>query len=267
MEQDATQTGSIRVADDDSEPDTLQQSVMLLKQNLYAVDLEEATEPASLRGIRTTDDLSFDPAALIGALLNHPNITVECETEVQSIRPRAGQPAGDTPLLTVWARKHYIWAKNVILANSAHAIRLNRSLGDVISPLAMHAVDFHTEIALPTPWVLKNGEVIVQALDEHTWRMVGWTGDNEDVLARLAEAADRLCRGAPVTARHTWWVAQSQDGLPVVGQLPDAPNVYVVNGLGPWGLSWAFVAADRLVSLLIHGEDPALLGIDRFFAQ
>ncbi len=267
MEQDATQTGSIRIADSDSESDTLQQSITLLKQDSYTVDLNEPTEPASLRGIKTIDDLSFDPAALTAALLNHPNITVECEAEVQSIKPRAGQPGGDTPLLTVWARKHYIWTKNVVLANSAYAIRLNRSLGDVISPLAMHAVDLRTEIALPTPWVLKNGEVIVQALDEHTWRMVGWTGDNKDVLAQLTEVAEQLCPGVPVTARHTWWVAQSQDGLPIVGQLPDTPNVYVVNGLGPWGLSWAFIAADRLVSLLIHGEDPALLGVDRFFAQ
>lgn len=261
MSQIVTPTGSLRIADG---ANILQQSVTLLKQDLYNVDLEDVTEPAPLTGLKTNDDLSFDPMALINALLDHPNITVECEAEVQTFKPSTEQPLGETPILTVWAHKHYIWTKNVILANGAYAVHLSHSLSDLISPLAMHAVDLRTEIALPIPLVLKNGQVVVKALDENTWRMVGWTDDNEDVLALLTEVVEQLCPGAPVTARHAWWVARSRDGLPVVGQLPDSPNVYAASGLGPWGLSWAFVTADRLISQLIHGEDPGLLRIGRF---
>lgn len=257
-----TQTGSFRVVDGDAE--ALQQSATLLKQDLYAADLEEIAEPVNMTGLKTNDDLSFDPTALIVTLLDHPNITIEYETEVQAIKQPTGQPLGDKALLTVWAHKHYIWTKKVILANGAYAVRLDQNVADVISPLAMHAVDFQTEAALPTPWILDNGEVVVQKLDDDTWRMVGWTDSGEDVLALIADAAAELCPDTPVEARHTWWVAHSKDSLPVVGQIPDAPNVYVASGLGAWGLSWAFVAADRLVSQLIHGEDPGLLSIDRF---
>ena len=260
LDQTTTQTGSFRIADGDAE--MLQQSATLLKQDLYAVELEEITEPMNIAGLKTNDDLAFDPAALTRALLDHPNITVEYETEVQAIKTTA-PPQDDAPL-TVWARKRYIWTKNVILANGAHAVRLDQGLANIVSPLAMHAVDFQTEIALPIPWVLENGKVVVQKLDDNTLRMVGWTKDEEDVLTLITDAAEELCPAAPVVARHTWWVAQSQDGLPVVGQSSSTPNVYFVSGLGPWGLSWVFVAADQLVSLLIHNEIPDTLSIERF---
>ncbi len=263
LHQEATHVGSFRMTDDDTEAGLLQESAVLLRQNLYAAEIDDATEYGYLVGMRTADDLAFDPAALTAALLDHANITVEYETEVQAIRPHPG-PVSENATLSVWAHKRYLLARKVVLANGAHAIRLNRKLGSILYPTSMHAVDFRNAGVLPTPLVLRQGQVVIQA-HGNDWRMVGWTGAQQDVLPALTEVAQQLCPKAPVIGRHSWWVAQSTDGLPVVGQVPDMPNVYTVNGLGPWGLSWVCVAVDRLIGLLLHGEEVGVLTSERFF--
>jgi glycine/D-amino acid oxidase-like deaminating enzyme len=264
LHQEATHVGSFRVTNDDAEAGLLQESAILLRQDLYAAEMDDAMDYGYTVGMRTADDLAFDPMALVTALLDHPNITVEYQTEVQSIHPHAGR-SSEPATLSVWAHKHYIQTKNVILTNGLHAIRLNRGLANILHSIPMHAIDFRNSGTLSTPLIVQQGQVVIHARG-HEWRMAGWTDAQQDVLSVLTGVTQQLCPDAPVIGRHSWWVAQSTDGLPIVGQLPDAPNVYTVNGLGPWGLSWACVAADRLIGLLVHGEDAGMLMIERFSA-
>lgn len=259
--QQATPVGSLRVTADAAEAVLLQESAVLLRQDLYAAEIDDATDYGFQVGLRTAEDLAFDPEALTAALLDHPNITVEYETEVQAIR-QAQRPT-ETATLSIWARKHYLHAKNVILASGAHAARLCPSLTDIVKPLAMHAIDLRTTAALPTPLIIHQGHVVVQAHGAN-WRMVGWSDTEEDILPMMTGVAQQLCPDAPVAARHSWWTAQSVDGLPVVGEAPDMPNVYIVNGLGPCGWSWVCVAVDRLIGALLHGEKIGMLALNRF---
>ena len=127
----------------------------------------------------------------------------------------------------------------------------------------MHAIDLRNEAALLTPLIINRGQIVVQA-QETSWRLVGWSNSNGDILPMLTEVAQKMCPDAPVLARHSWWTAQSVDGLPVVGQVPDMPNLYVVNGLGPFGWSWACIAVERLIGALLHDEKIGLLALDRF---
>jgi len=262
LHQEASHVGSFRVTDDEAEAGLLQESAILLRQDLYAAEMDDAKDYGYTVGMRTADDLAFDPTALVAALLDHPNITIEYETEVQSIHPHTGR-ASDSATLSVWAHRHYIQTKNVVLTNGPHATRLNHSLAGILHALPMHAIDFRSAGTLPTPLIVQQGRVVIHARDRD-WRMAGWTESEQDVLSMLTGVTQQLCPDAPVIGRHSWWVAQSTDGLPIVGQLPDAPNVYTVNGLGPWGLSWACIAADRLIGSLVHGEDVGLLKIERF---
>jgi len=48
-------------------------------------------------------------------------------------------------------------------------------------------------------------------------------------------------------SRRSGTMGFTPDGLPLVGQLPDLPQVYFAVGFGGRGLAWAFVAAERLV--------------------
>jgi len=262
VHQQATLVGSLRITADAAEAALLQESATLLRQDLYAAEIDDEVAVYGYQvGLRTAEDLAFDPEALTAALLDHPNITVEYETEVQAIRQ--AQRQAETAALSIWARKHYLHAKNIILANGAHAPRLHPGLAGIISPLPMHAIDVRNATALPTPLLINRGQVVVHAHGTD-WRMVGWSSSNEDILPAMAGVAQHLCPDAPVMARHSWWTAQSADGLPVVGQAPDMPNVYVVNGLGPCGWSWVCVAVDRLVGTLLHDEKIGLLSLDRF---
>jgi glycine/D-amino acid oxidase-like deaminating enzyme len=273
VHQQATPVGSLRITDDATEAALLQESSILLRQDLYAAEMDDdvgfanevgktnLTDYGYQAGLRTAEDLTFEPEALTAALLDHANITVEYETEVQAIR-QAQRPA-DAAMLSIWARKHYLHAKNVILASGAHAARLCPSLAGIISPLSMQAIDLHTEAALPTPLIINRGQVVVEAHAEH-WRMIGWSSAGKDAMPIIADVAQQLCPDAPVVGRHSWWAAQSADELPVVGPAPDMPNVYVVNGLGPFGWSWVCVAVDRLIGALLHDEKIGLLALDRF---
>ncbi len=262
--QEATHVGSFRMTNDTTEAGLLQESAVLLRQDLYAAEMDDAGDYGYTVGMRTADDLAFDPTALVAALLDHPNITVEYDTEVQAIHPYTGR-ATEAAILSVWAHKHYIQTKQVVLANGLHAIRLHRGLADVLHSLPMHAIDFRGGGVLPTPLIVQQGKVVVHARGRD-WRMAGWADDQQDALSVLTGVAQQLCPDAPVVERHSWWVAESADGLPIVGEVPGAPNVYTVNGLGPWGLSWVCVAVDRLIGLLVHGEDVGLLTTKRLFA-
>ncbi len=261
VHQQATPVGSLRISADAAETALLQKSAVLLRQDLYAAEMDDATDYGYQVGLRTAEDLAFDPEALTAALLDHANITVEYETEVQEIRQT--QRAAETATLSIWARKHYLHAKNVILASGAYTARLCPSLAGLISPLPMHTIDLRNEAALPTPLMINHGHVVVQTHGTN-WRMVGWSNTDEDVLPVMANVAQQLCPDAPVVARHSGWAAQSIDGLPVVGQAPDMPNVYVINGLGPCGWSWVCIAVDCLIGALLHDEKIGLLALNRF---
>jgi glycine/D-amino acid oxidase-like deaminating enzyme len=53
------------------------------------------------------------------------------------------------------------------------------------------------------------------------------------------------------------------DGLPLLGRLPSLPQAYFAVGFGGHGLSWAFVAAERLVSAMLHDAELGLLSARR----
>jgi len=48
-----------------------------------------------------------------------------------------------------------------------------------------------------------------------------------------------------------------------VGTLPHLSQVYFAVGLGGRGLAWAFIAAERLISLMWRDADPGILSAKR----
>lgn len=256
-------TGSLRLTDDAQEAQQFQQSATLLQALGYAVTLEDATDWGQLVALRTEDDIVYDPAVLIAALLQHPNITLETEAEVQAIKPQAPAP-GAPPRLTIWARKHYLWAKTVVLTGGALAVRLSATLQPLLHPTRIHSLDLVTDAPLPQPLLLAGGQMAATATPEG-WRLAAWMPqDHPDALQGLLDKVKPLCPQAIVRRRHSGWGAQSVDGLPIVGALPEWPNVYLLNGLGAWGASWAWVAAARLAELLLQQQDPGEFSIQRF---
>ncbi len=250
--------GTLRTTEDGDEAQRYRRSVDLLTQQGYQVALEDATDYGYLVGLRTTEDVAFDPTVLIERLLDHPNITLETEAEVQAVR---SEQEGDVPIVSIWAHKRYLRARGAVLTAGAFAVHLDHYLARVLSPRLVQIAEVQELTPLPAVVVVEGGEVAVRAHGDR-WRFVG-RGDGTPTWSRLAQAARHFCPEAKVTARYSGWVATSRDGLPMVGELPDAPKVYVIGGLGAWGLSWAWVAVDRLTALMVRDEDPGPVALDR----
>ncbi|MBN1872913.1 MAG: FAD-binding oxidoreductase [Anaerolineae bacterium] len=265
FQQSTKRVGSLRLTGESTHAHLYQDSVDALNRENYAVTLEDASDYGYLIGINTQDDLSFSPQALTEALLDHPNIDLQTQAEVQEIRLLDAQP-GTPPQLAIWAHKHYLRARQVVLTGGAHVTRLSRSLGSVIHPQLIQSIDIHTSENLPLPLLLNDGHIVIHP-DSEYWRLAGWRPNNEVVWSQLVEIAQQFCPRATVTARHSAWVAQSNDGFPVVGAIPEIPKVYAISGLGPWGLSWVCITVKHLLRLMLHEEDAGFFNLNRLFRK
>lgn len=254
------EVGSFRPTHSAEEAHALQASVDALAAQDFAVTLEDATDWGFLVGMQTAGDLAFDPVALTQALLNYPGLALHTNTAVQQIVPCEED-------LEIWAHKHYIRTKAVVLAAGAHVVHLNRRLGASVSPLALQSARLPAPNGYPTPLALRQGQVIVHE-QAGEWHMVAWaTGEDAEARQQLAETAAEFAPEAALGKRQATWVAQSRDGLPVVGELPDLPRIYTVSGLGPWGLSWVGIAAEQLLALMLHDHPPAACFAPQRFAD
>ena len=248
--------GSFRPVKERLAAELQERSVRLLTREGFAVTLEDATEFGMLVGLQTQEDLTFDPAALVDALLDHPDIVLQADTEVQDLRSGLDD-------VEIFSRKHYMRAKAVVLASGAHTVRLNDRLAHALTVSPLHRVDCDVQTALPVPFVLDDGQVSIQDCGDF-WELAACPDSpDDDPWELLSQTAAQYCPDAKMLRRYNGWVARSSDGLPLVGELPDLPHVYTVSGLGPWGFSWAFVAVEALIGLMVRDEDPGLLNLRR----
>ncbi len=259
--QEIKYTGSIRPTALNDEIQIWRDSVTLLQNQGYEVELEDANAYQYEVLMHTFDDVVFDGKALVKVLLDHPSIIVEYGIEVNDVKPRK---AGD---LAIWGYKRYLWGDRVVLANGIHAIRFQDSLNKIIKPRYTHTIDVHN-VPLPLlkhPMILQRGHVnIIPAGD--IWHVTGWGIEDQQVLNRIIAIAENFCPEANVKVRYTGWVARSADDIPIIGALPNKPNIYTINGLGAFGASWVFVAAQQLANLILHNERPRFLDITRLYA-
>lgn len=253
----ADKVGTLRLATDAGQSQAFRDSVTQLTTYGYSVGLEDDSRYGELAAINTVDDLVFDPAKLIGKLLDHDNITVELNAEVQEIRTRSDGTRG------VWAYQHYLQADKVVFANGIHAVRLDNRLSTHLHAARVHTITFENTKTLARPLILDNGHICFLPWNESAY-LVGWDDSETDMLQHLHVVADQLCPEALVHSRFTTRIAVSEDTLPVVGQLPDDRSVYIIGGLGPFGLNLAVIAVDELVELVLDDRRPTLFALNRF---
>ncbi len=246
--------GSLRLANDAKQSAEFRDSVMRLKEYGYAVTLEDDSRYGDQVAISTSDDLLFTPQALTSKLLEHENIIVEFDAEVEGIKR---QPDGS---IAVSAHKRYLWTRKVIFANGIHATRHDPNLAKIVRPACVHTIVFENNGALSHPLILDSGRVIFLPRGDNAY-LTGWDDTEADLLWRLSTVANQLCPDALTRQRFTSWVAVRGDMLPLVGGLPDQPDTYLINGLGPFGLNLALVAADELAELVLHDRQPTLFAM------
>ncbi len=254
-------SGSLRLAANTEEAYALQRSAEALQAFGFAAEIEDATELGFVAALRTQDDLLFDPVVLTRRLLDHPNITVQDRTEVQSLQSR-----GEDVL--IWARGAYLRSRAVVIAAGAYAVHLHSFLAKHLRVMPIQAVDCTAEMLPSEPLLWRNGHLALQPpIDGTKHRLVAWVrGLDDAVWPLLGDGARLFCPQATLGQLWAAWLAEGQDGLPLVGELPPGEGLYAIVGLGGWGLSWVFTAARRLAALMIDGSEPPLLNIARFTA-
>lgn len=267
----AERSDSLALAVTPEEADSLRASAVLLQQDGFRVEFDSG-DPLGrgfLAAIRQRDDVVVDAAQMARALLASAPIAVHPGTEVVRL-----QPEGET--VRVWARRRNVRCSAVVLAVDGYASLLDRVLARWVAPgrALLATTEPVPGVALPGPCYADYGYEYVRPLAGGRLLVGAWRWPRSD---DGASAADEYLRQGlarflscyfpqvqgRIVSRRSGIIGLTPDGLPIVGALPHLPGVYVAVGLGGWGLSWALVAAERVVESLTEGADPGLLSAGR----
>ena len=268
-------TGSLALAVTEEEVEALQASAELLREDGFDAWFGK-TDPLQrgfLAALRSPDDGVVDAADLTRALLASAPVAVHTGTEVQALE---AEGAG----VRVWAYRRTVRCGAVVLATGgyatlepalSHRVNPGRALvvtgrvegGGDRSPVLPCYADYGYEYARP----LSDGRLLLGA-----WRYPRRPSSSEsapDPDTALREGLSRFVRRyfpgveGNILQRRSGVIGCTPDGVPVVGSLPHLSDVYFALGLGGWGLCWAFVAAERVVEMMLEGTPAGLLDAER----
>jgi glycine/D-amino acid oxidase-like deaminating enzyme len=281
------QTGSLALAVEDAEVEALEESATLLREDGFDVQFNPYDPLGRGFGaaLRYSGDVTVDAASLARALLDNHDVTIHEGTEVYSLEPEGSG-------VRVWAQGRTVLCNSVVLAINGYAPLFDFYFTDKVAPT--RSLIFATEpldgVVLDQPFCADYGYEYCRQLPDRrlllgSWRRprsprqgAGQEGDRETSpeANQEAEFADAVQSGlVRFASRHfpeietrkadRWSgvMGFTPDGLPLVGRLPDLPQVYFAVGFGGRGLAWSFVAAKQLVELMLHDADPGILAAKR----
>lgn len=264
------QTGSLAVAVTEQEVEALHASAELLREDGFDAWFG-STDPLQrgfLAALRQPDDGVVDAAGLTRALLSSAPIAVHTDTEVYDL-----EPEGET--VRVWAQRRTVRCKTVVLAADGYAPLLDPFLSHWVAPgrALMVTTGPLTGKGFPIPCYADYGYEYACPLPDGRWVLAAWRrprpGEHPEPDLSLREGLRRFIeRYFPevqghIAHRRSGIMGFTPDGLPIVGALPHMPQVVFALGFGGWGLSWAFIAAERLVEWVLQGTDPGILSTER----
>lgn len=268
-------TGSLALAVEDIEAQALEESATLLREDGFDVQFDSG-DPLD-RGFRAAlhhpEDVTVDAAALARALLTNSNATVHESTEVYNLEP---EKSG----VRVWAQGRTVLCSTVVLTVNGYAPLFDFYFTDKVAPT--RSLIFVTEpldkVVLEAPCCADYGYEYCRQLPDRRLLLGGWrrprsqsqeTGQKSDLDDVVQDGLIRFSsRHFPEidTLNASRWsgvMGFTPDGLPLVGRLPDLPQVYFAAGFGGRGLAWAFVVAEQLVALMLHDASPGALSATR----
>jgi D-amino-acid dehydrogenase len=232
------------------------------------IDAEPAIGPGITGGLLAQPEWHVRPESLCRNLSNSlraRRVEVLEQAEVRRIETKKNRAVA---LLTA---RGEVQADAVVLATGAEAGRLSAQLG---FPLPMQAgKGYSITIDNPTtsigrPLYLVEGKMTITPF-EGALRVAGTmelSGINERIdpkrVTALERAAQRYIPGVLDGDRVTEWVGMrplTPDGLPVIGPLPTAANVFVASGHQMLGVTLAPSTGKTLASLILGAPESSEL--------
>ena len=283
------QNGSLVLATTPEEWLELQEAAEKLQQDGFSAELAEQTDlnqwgaPLQnfLGGYFCQDDGEVNPAACIRELATvaeTKNAKIYENTTVTSLR----ETRENTVIVTTPDGE--IETKMVLLATNAYLPQLENILDSKIIPVRGQMMataapkDFEQLISVPCYAnfgydyfrQLPDGRLIVGGSRDHQTRQE--LGYEEQPSQEIQDTLDRyltelIGKTVPrVTHRWAGIMGFARDGLPIVGRLPYAKQIYVAGGFTGHGMSLAVTVAEIVSTLLIEGKHPdfSMFSIRRF---
>ena len=260
-------TGSIALAVDEEEADLLWESVNLLREDGYQASFS-LTDPLG-RGfegaLRRPGDATVDTAALTRALLKGVGVVVHEGAEVYAL-----EPVGDR--IRVWAHGRDAVCRFVVLAINGYAALIDPYLSERVKPVPslVFSTDPLSDPILDQPCTVDHGRATIRSLPDGRLlvglqRRPGFPTDAGPVDDPTMQVVLGHLPELQLRSGDSWseMTGVTPDGLPLLGSLPGMPQVYFAVGFNGRGLSWAFVAAERLVNAMLRDGGLGLLSANR----
>ena len=267
--------GASYIANDEARASQLRESEKLLIRDGFAAEYVDG-DPLK-RGFKATllqpDDFGIQPASLNIALAESCGATLYDNSEVFDI-------SRDGASLLVRTRQYLVRCEKVVLAVNGYAglidpffrplVEPGRGQVLVTEPLPDRIVN--TLALVHLSWYfrqLSDGRLLIGGcrLDHETEERTY----SDEVTPQVQEAIGRMlakyfpeAKDSGVTRRWAGIHGYTSDGLPIIGHMPDEPEVYFVVGFSGYGNAMGLVAGDRVTDLMLNGQDPGLFSVDRF---
>lgn len=180
----------------------------------------------------------------------------------------------------VQTRKYTFHARKVLLATNAYSVSLHpyfagkiiptRAQVMITAPLAKPALNtcgysdygfMYYRMTFDNRLLIGGGRKLYKDLENDTLEDRVTTPVQSYIDAYMARRFPDV--KAPVERRWAGIMGFTPDGLPLVGALPDAPDVVFCAGFNGHGLALAAAAAERAVNLLLHGTHAGAFSPDR----
>ena len=267
------ENGASYIARDDAFAARLRESAGMLEQDGF--DAEYVDGDPMDRGFHATllqpGDFGTQPAELSLAMTASSGATLYENDEVFDIRTEG---AG----LVIRTRQHIVRCGKAVLAVNGYAPLVHPFFRPLVEPARGQVV-----VTEPLPRMidtlalvnefcyfrqLSDGRLMVgggrfQYPDEERSHSDETTPNVQGVIERFI--AERFPEAEGRIERK--WAGihgMTPDGLPIVGSLPDEPEVYFVVGFSGHGNSMGLVAGERVMDLMLNGRDPGVFNVDRF---
>ncbi len=269
------QTGALVLALDDTEAEDLQRAADAMLDDDIEVKFthKDPLKRGFAAALHQPGDGGIHPVKFTQALAAYSGIDVWEQSEVFAV-----EPAGEG--LEVRSRRVRVRCAAVALCTNAYAPLLNDYFRGKVVPtrgqvLCTEPLD---RALMPQMCYADYGYEYFRQLSDGRLLLGGWrhhfkeaeVGYEDRTTAGLQSGLEGfMARYFPETAgkriTHRWsgTMGFSLDGLPLVGALPDMPQVYFAVGFTGHGLGFGLATAERLAAHILFGEKLAWLDARR----
>ena len=269
------QPGSLAYAWDEQEARELESSARALAADGYDVEWVNPDRAGRgfLGGIYRPGNIATQSYWLTTRVMAESGAIVIPNCAVRAIEQTGG-------VVTVHGQRATVRAAQVCLCTNAYSRTLHPYFAERVFPtrgqmLATAPTTRVTELTMGCEW----GYEYFRQLPDGRFLIGGWrkrfadeeVGYDDHVTTPHLQAGlesflhDHFPEldGVPVEHRWSGTMGFTVDGMPLVGRLPDLPNVYFAVGFTGGGMGIGPATAERAAELMLHGTHPGVLSAHR----